>query len=312
MPNYKVEGIVLKSRNFGEADRILTILDRDLGKLEGVAKGARRTRSVLRGPCQLFSHNLFFLWQGRTLDGISQCEVIESFARLRDDLMKLAAASYMAELVDDVARERDPSPEAFDLLLGSFRWLETVDATPASVTHVLRSFDLRLLGLAGFAPVLDACATCGTPIEGWAGSGGVAYSAAAGGIVCPSCRVASAEGGLGDGLGGGDGHGGGHGGGHGEDPGEGGGGEGDLGGGGREGEGPPGLGTETCGPPVILLAVGTLAAMRHLARSTPEQARILRLTPRAAKEMERALRAHILYHLDRRLKSLDFLDAVLR
>jgi DNA repair protein RecO (recombination protein O) len=295
VPNYKVEGIVLKARNFGEADRILTILDRDLGKLEGVAKGARRTRSVLRGPCQLFSHNLFFLWQGRTLDGISQCEVIESFARLRDDLLKLAAASYMAELVDDVARERDPSPEAFDLLLGSFRWLETADATPASVTHVLRSFDLRLLGLAGFAPVLDACATCGTSIEGWAGSGGLAFSAAAGGIVCPSCRVASAaEGGFGDGGG------------------ERGGGEGDLGGGGREGEGRPGLGTETPGPPVILLAVGTLAAMRHLARSTPEQARILRLTPRAAKEMERALRAHILYHLDRRLKSLDFLDSVLR
>jgi DNA repair protein RecO (recombination protein O) len=288
VPNYKVEGIVLKSRNFGEADRILTILDRDLGKLEGVAKGARRTRSVLRGPCQPFSHNLFFLWQGRTLDGISQCEVIESFARLRDDLLKLAAASYMAELVDDVARERDPSPEVFDLLLGSFRWLETADATPVGVTHVLRSFDLRLLGLAGFAPVLDACATCGTPIEGWAGSGGVAFSAAAGGIICPSCRVASAEGDHSDGLGGG------------------------LSGGGLSEGGLSEGGGEGEGRPVILLAAGTLAAMRHLARSAPEQARILRLTPRAAKEMERALRAHLLYHLDRRLKSLDFLDSVLR
>lgn len=257
MANYKVNGIVLKARNFGEADRILTILDRDLGKLEGVAKGARRTQSTLRGPCQQFSHNLFFLWHGRTLDGISQVEVAESFAGLSDNLLRLAAASYVAELADDVAREHDPCPEIFDLVLDSFRWLEAADPTAANVNHILRAFDLRLLGLAGFAPVLDACAACGNPLDTWGGPAAVAFSAVAGGIICPACRASS---------------------------------------------------TETA---VSLVAAGTLAAMRHLAGATPEQARVLRLTPRAAKEMERVLRAHILYHLDRQLKSLDFLDSVL-
>jgi len=258
MPNYKVDGIVLKTRDFGESDRILTILDRDLGKLEAVAKGARRVHSTLRGPCQPFSHNLFFLWRGRSLDGISQVEVTESFAVLRDELPKLAAASYVAELVDEVARERDSCPEIFELVLETFRWLETVPPVAAEIVHVLRAFDLKLLGLAGLGPALDACARCGAPLEAWAGSGSaVAFSPAAGGVVCPSCRISG----------------------------------------------------EVSG--VVLLAAGTLAAMRHLAAAAPDRSRVLRLTPRAAAEMERALRAHLLYHLDRRPKSLDFLDEVL-
>lgn len=291
MPNYKVDGIILRARNFGEADRILTILDRELGKLEGVAKGARRVRSTLRGPCQPFSHNLFFLWHGRTLDGISQVEVAESFASLRDSLPRLAAASYVAELVDDVARDKDPCPEIFDLVLDTFHWLESSEPTAANVSHILRAFDLRLLGLAGFAPALDACASCGNPLEAWGSSDAVAFSAAAGGIICPACRASGEVGGE-----------------------EGGAGAGGLGpGAGGPGVGPGGVGDPggLMGPPVILLAAGTLAAMRHLAGATPEKARILRLTPRAAKEMERALRAHILYHLDKQLKSLDFLDQVL-
>ncbi len=259
MTNYKVDGLVLKARDFGEADRVLTIFDPALGKLEAVAKGVRRPKSSLRGPCQPFSHNLFFLWQGRTLDGISQCEVVESFAALREDLLRMAAASYVAELVDSVVGERDPNPDIFELTLEHFRWLEAAEATPATVSHVLRSFDLRFLGLAGFAPSLDACATCGAPAEEWSGPGSAAaFSAAAGGVVCPSCRAVSAA-----------------------------------------------------DTPFQIVAAGTLASMRHLARATPEQARVLRLTPRAAKEMETALRGHILYHLDRRLKSLAFLDSVL-
>jgi len=107
--NYKVDGIVLRARDFGEADRIITILDRNLGKLEAVAKGARRTRSRLGGSCQPFSHNHFLLWHGRTLDGVIQCEVVHSFSSLREDLMRLAAASYMAELVDEVVRDHPPS-----------------------------------------------------------------------------------------------------------------------------------------------------------------------------------------------------------
>lgn len=270
MGNYKVEGIVLKARDFGEADRILTILDRDLGKLEGVAKGARRPKSRLGGPCQPFSHNQFLLWQGRSLDGIIQCEVISSFAPLREDLLRLAAASYITELVDDVVHERDPSPDIFDLVLGLFTWLAEVEPTPGSVTHVLRAFELRLLNLCGFGPSLDACASCGTP----AGDGATAFSPAAGGVVCSACRAAA-----------------------------------DL----QRPSGP----TSAPGPhpsppgPLLHLAPGTLKAMRYLAAADPAQARILRLTPGAAKEMERAIREHMAYHFEHRPRSLDFLDTLL-
>jgi len=289
--NYKVDGLVLKARPFGEADRILTILDPRLGKVEAVAKGARRVKSSLRGACQPFSHNQFFLWQGRSLDGISQCEVVESFSCLRDDLPRMAAASYVAEFVDDVVRERDPSPETYELVLDTFRWLAEAEPTKANVTHILRAFDLRFLALAGFAPSLDACAGCGQPLAAWAGTGQVAFSAAAGGVICPACRAGTALGGE----------------------------EGTAPAGETPGNWPdtsrldaaqPGLPCRA-GPPVILLSPGTLASMRHLAQADSARARVLRLTPRAAQEMGQALRAHITYCLDRRLKSLDFLDSVL-
>ncbi|MCL6580917.1 MAG: DNA repair protein RecO [Firmicutes bacterium] len=319
MSGYKAEGIVLRARDFGEADRVVTILDRDQGKLEAVAKGARRAQSRLRGPCQPFTRGSFLLWHGRTLDGISQAETLEPFTALREDLVRLAAASYMAELTDDLVRERDPAPEIHDLLLESFRWLEAGPATPAEVSLILRAFELRLLTFGGFAPVLEACAVCGRPVEDWSGTGRrpagtgrvgpgpvgaavakpedpgavtlVAFSPAAGGVLCPACRVDPAEEG-------------GPRGGHGEEEAVG----PDGSGVGLEGmNADPGL-----GGPVVLLAAGTLAAMRHLARAeTRHQVRILRLTPRAAREMARALRAHLEYHLDRPLKSLDFLESVL-
>jgi len=289
---YKAEGIVLRARDFGEADRVVTILDRDQGKLEAVAKGARRAQSRLRGPCQPFTRGSFLLWHGRTLDGISQAETLEPFTVLREDLVRLTAASYMAELTDDLVRERDPAPEIHDLLLESFRWLEAGPATPGEVSLILRAFEVRLLVFGGFAPVLEACAVCGRPVEDWGGATLVAFSPAAGGVLCPACRADPAEDGEG----------------------------GPWGGRGEEARGPgaSGVGLEGMnadpgfGGPVVLMAAGTLAAMRHLARAeTTQQARILRLTPRAAREMARALRAHLEYHLDRPLKSLDFLESVL-
>ncbi|MEW6032736.1 MAG: DNA repair protein RecO [Bacillota bacterium] len=257
MGNYKVEGIVLRARDFGEADRVLTILDRRLGKLEAVAKGIRRPRSSLRGACQPFSQCVFLLWRGRTLDGISQAEVVRSHARLRDDLLLLAVASYIVELADEALRERDPSPEAYELILGLFDWLETAEPSLETAHHVLRTFELGLLELSGFSPSLEACATCGRPEEAGPQAGRLAFSASAGGLICASCRQAADSSGL------------------------------------------------------ILLAPGTVKAMRFLSRASPQQARALRLTPQAAKEMGAALRSHILYHFDRRPKSLDFLDTVL-
>lgn len=285
--NFKVDGVVLKARDFGESDRVLTIFDRNLGKLEAVARGVRRARSRLRGPCQPFSHSYFFLWRGRSLDGVSQAELVESFEALRADLIKLAVASYVAELVDAIVHEGDPSPDVYDLVLGVFRWLEELEPTPHNVTLVLRTFELQLLGLGGFGPSLDSCATCGAPAAAWAGGEGpawIVFGPAAGGVVCPACRAGAVS-----------------------SPGA---------GAWRTSAAPagpagPASPAGPIDPETFLLAPGTHKAMLRLATSPLNQARVLRLTPGAAKEMERALRAHILYHLDRKLRSLDFLDTVL-
>lgn len=284
MGNYKVEGVVLRARDFGEADRILTILDRGLGKLEAVAKGTRRPKSALRGACQPFSHCVFLLWRGRTLDGISQAETVRSHSGLRDDLLWLSAASYMVELADEILRERDPSPEVYDLILALFDWLERSEPSPEVAHHVLRTYELRLLELSGFSPSLDACATCGQAENaGPQGPARLAFSAAAGGLVCAACRQ-TAESAMAQPA---------------------------AGPAARPGDwsGPAGATGGHAG--LVFLSPGTVKTMRYLSRATPEQARILRLTPQAVKEMGAALRAHILYHLDRRPRSLDFLDTVL-
>src|SRR5947209_17527381 len=96
---YKVNAIVLRRNDLGETDRILRLLTREAGRVDAVAKGARRGTSKLSGATELFTQSRMLLATGKTLDIVSQCEIRESFPRLRTDLPALARASYLCELV---------------------------------------------------------------------------------------------------------------------------------------------------------------------------------------------------------------------
>ncbi len=182
MALYKVEAVVLRTREYGEADKIVTLYSREEGKLHGIAKGARRPRSRLAGGMQPFTHVRLMLWRGRNLDTVSQCEIVAAFGPLREDLTRLAHASYVVDLVDEVTRERDANQDLFLTLLGTLHLLAW-DQRPVLAT---RMFEARLLVLSGFRPVLDQCAGC----QGSLGADGRRwFSAAAGGLVCPNCRV---------------------------------------------------------------------------------------------------------------------------
>lgn len=182
MPLYRVEGIVLRSRPFGEADRLVTLLTRERGKHRAVARGARRPRSTLAAGVQPFVHASFLLWRGRTLDGVSQCQVIEGFRPLREELERMARAACACELAEGLLREDDPQPEAFALLREVLRLL--AGAEPGALDRVLLAGQWRLLSLAGFRPELSACAQCGAPLP----PGEAAFAPGAGGAVCPACR----------------------------------------------------------------------------------------------------------------------------
>lgn len=171
---------MLRTRNLGEADRIVTLYSPTHGKIEGVARGARRTRSRLIGATQIFTHGHYMLFSNRSLDTVSQAEIVSSFAQLREDLTKMAYASYLAELVDVSVEPGEPSAPLFQLLRDSFRWLSEHEESEL----VIRRFELHFMILLGYQPELQACVSCGQ-------SSFVAerFSVKEGGLLCPACAA---------------------------------------------------------------------------------------------------------------------------
>jgi DNA repair protein RecO (recombination protein O) len=175
--------VVLRHRRLGEADRILTIISRDQGKFDVVAKGVRRPRSHKSGHLEELSHSSLLLAKGRSLDTVTQCETVESFASLRTGLEALGAGIYIAELVERFTEERQENRLIYDLLLLCLRGLDLA----RDKTLTIRFFEMQLLEHAGFQPQLQVCAACAGRIEAVVN----VFSGAAGGIVCEACRIDS-------------------------------------------------------------------------------------------------------------------------
>lgn len=182
---YRDRAIVLRTYRLGEADRIVVLVGRDHGKIRGVAKGVRRTRSRFGSRLEPASHVDVSLWRGRgeldTITGAHSAGDVERFAALRADLVALGRALAMLEAVDRLALERTPTPELYERLLRGLHSLVT-HPSPLSVG----AFLWRLAQLEGVAPAVDGCVRCG-------GSGSlVALDRVHGGLVCGPCRPAGA------------------------------------------------------------------------------------------------------------------------
>jgi DNA repair protein RecO (recombination protein O) len=190
MGTYTTEGIVLRTRPVGEADNIITLFTVSEGKIGVSARGARRGRSRLLAATQPFTHTRSMLWRGRGLDSLSQAEIIQSFRSLREDLPRLAHASYAVELLEALVPERDPNPELFGLLLATLTYLSQADGDVKTLAKATNVFELRLLSILGYEPQLERCVVCGC-------EAGVSlrFSYALSGVVCPLCfeRDLSAE-----------------------------------------------------------------------------------------------------------------------
>ncbi|HWQ62168.1 MAG TPA: DNA repair protein RecO [Negativicutes bacterium] len=177
MGPYKCEAILLAVRDYDDASRMVTLFSREYGKLAAVAYGARRPRSELSGCTQAFAHVDLVLAAGKGIDSIKQCAIRRSFRELREDLDKMAYSALLSELVTELWPEREPEPEAFDLLLAAFSLLGSRNARLTALAAAL-----QLLSLAGFRPELESCVVCGRPLAFPA-----RFDAAAGGGVCEGC-----------------------------------------------------------------------------------------------------------------------------
>ena len=112
---YRVQAIVLKRTDYGEADRLLTLFTPDLGKMRAIAKGVRKPSSRKSGHVELFTHSALLLAKGRHLDIVTQADTIDAFMPLRENLERVGYAYYLAELVDRFSEEGTENRALFDL-----------------------------------------------------------------------------------------------------------------------------------------------------------------------------------------------------
>src|ERR1700727_698248 len=154
---YRDDGIVLRTQKLGEADRIITILGRTTGRVRAVAKGARRTKSRFGARLEPFTHVDLMLHVGRSLDVITQAEVIRPYGA--------PLAAHHPPHTAGVAM-REPALRQLLLRIGGLRALSEAEHDPRLV---LDAFLLRSLAVAGYAPALQECARCGAPGNGGGG-----------------------------------------------------------------------------------------------------------------------------------------------
>lgn len=177
----KTAAIILNSRRWGEADRIVTFYSDRFGKLRAVARGARKSKGRFGAALEPFVHcdlNLFEK-HGDSLYRLTQADIRESFAQLTTDLALMAGAARMVNLVSAITVEGDPDSRVFDTLLQGLRALRSSD-DPVLTTLW---FQVRLLSRTGFRPQTEHCAVCG----GEQGTERALFSPRSGGRVCLPC-----------------------------------------------------------------------------------------------------------------------------
>jgi len=242
----RVEAIVLKHSDFGEADRLLTIYSREQGKLRAIAKGARKPGSRKGGHLEPFSRVRLLLGKGRELAVVSQAEAVETNSVLTENLEALGYASYGVELLDRFSGDHDENAGLYRLLRDTLQRL----AGGEDLQLAVRYYEIRLLDLAGFRPELQKCLNCQKEIK----PEDQYFSFEQGGVLCPQC----------------------------------------------------GRGNREARP----ISLGALKVLRHLQRSSYDEARRAKPSAAVQAELETLMNAYVTYLLERSLNSPKFLRRV--
>ena len=182
---YRTHAIILRRRDQGDADRVLTLFTPDLGKIEVIAKGVRKTSSKKAGHVELFCHSNLMIAQARTWDIVTEVVTVESFRHLREDLDAIGRASFLSELLDAFCKDGDDLRPLWEMSLLTLRELDADAQQPGRIDRqVLTQWCvLHLLSVTGFQPQLFRCLGCDnelTPVTNF-------LSLNDGGVFCPEC-----------------------------------------------------------------------------------------------------------------------------
>ncbi len=177
----KVEAVILRHSDYGEADRMLTLYTREQGKLRAIAKGVRKMQSRKAGHLEPFMQSALMLAQGHDLWIVTQAEAIEQFQTLRENLSLIGYAGYVVELLDRFIYEEGQNWQLYQLLVETLKRLAS-EPDPFVPIHY---YEMRLLDLMGFRPMLFECALCGKTIQ----AEDQYFSVEHGGVLCPDCGL---------------------------------------------------------------------------------------------------------------------------
>lgn len=153
----KTKGIIIAEHNVSDFDKMLTILTPNLGKIECLAKGARKPKSLLLAGTQFLCFGEYILYKGSESYSMNSCEIIELFYKIRVDLDKLEYASHITKIISDVTTENQNNYRILQLYLNT---LYVMAETDKPLKNVVSIFKLRLMSIMGFRPQIEACTAC--------------------------------------------------------------------------------------------------------------------------------------------------------
>jgi DNA repair protein RecO (recombination protein O) len=176
---HKTRGVVIKRMNYGEADRILTILTEDMGKIKAIAKGSRKILSKMGGSLEPFCLVNFIFHQGKSFYIVTSASVEKHFDKVHTDITKTAKAFYIGELLDKFLEEKENHPEVFELFV---KYLQALNDDDDEI--LIPVFSAKILENLGFRPVTTECLHCGNKLVQEQNF----WDDVEGGVICQVCH----------------------------------------------------------------------------------------------------------------------------
>ncbi|MBD8069185.1 DNA repair protein RecO [Bacillus sp. PS06] len=173
----KCEGIVIRTNNYGESNKIITLFTREWGKVGVMARGAKKPSSRLASITQLFTYGQFLVQRTSGLGTLQQGETIKTYRSIREDIFLTAYASYVVELTDKSTDDKKPNPFLFELLSQTLHYMDE----GYDLDILLYIYEMKMLQVLGLSPKLDGCSVCGST------EGEFAFSIREGGFLCHRC-----------------------------------------------------------------------------------------------------------------------------
>ncbi len=173
-----IEGIIIREKSYSETSKLITLITKQHGVINLLAKGAKTIKSPLRSGTTILTYGNFnIIYKEEKLSTLKEVSIKNYYKNIKKDINKISYATYILELVEQVIKQTQ-NIEAYDILISSLNKIEE-NMNPLVITNIL---ELKCLNYLGVMPILDKCAKCGSESV-------ITISADEGGYLCKNCRT---------------------------------------------------------------------------------------------------------------------------